>query len=171
VFHSIVPALGVSAERKLHMNSITVPRAQGDAVGAICTLIRDKPLDDAQIEKEDLLPNKITINVEYNQLEGLLGKGAKEPLMQGTNYSVSVLHSSVSRSLTLARCIAAHLLAALQLLHSLLLIFPSLFLFSCPSFPFLSQLPWQHQRVGVARAQLPQGVARKEGRHCRVCEP
>ena len=67
VFHAIVPALGVSAERQLHMNSITVPRAQGDAVGAICTLIREKPLDDAAIAKEDLLPNKLTINGQSEQ--------------------------------------------------------------------------------------------------------
>ena len=87
VFHSIVPALGVSAERKLHMNSITVPRAQGDAVGAICTLIREQPLQDEELREGDL-PNKLTINVEYNQLEGLLGKGVKEPLQAGTNFSV-----------------------------------------------------------------------------------
>lgn len=87
VFHAIVPALGVSAEKSLHMNSITVPRAQGDAVGAICTLIREKPLDDKDLKEGDL-PNKLTINVEYNQLEGLLGKGVKEPLQAGTNFSV-----------------------------------------------------------------------------------
>jgi len=108
VFHSIVPALGVSAERKLHMNSITVPRAQGDAVGAICTLIRDKPLDDAQIAKEDLLPNKLTINVEYNQLEGLMGKGAKEPVVEGTNYSVFPGNINV---------LVLHAPAYLQVLH------------------------------------------------------
>ncbi len=88
VFHAIVPALGVSAEKKLHMNSITVPRAQGDAVGAICTLQRESPLSDEEIASKALLPNKLTINVEYNQLEGLLGKGVKEPLQAGTNYSV-----------------------------------------------------------------------------------
>jgi UDP-sugar pyrophosphorylase len=140
VFHSIVPALGVSAERKLHMNSITVPRAQGDAVGAICTLIRDKPLDDAQIEKEDLLPNKITINVEYNQLEGLLGKGAKEPLMQGTNYSVSATVFICITKPAAARCIATHLLAALQLLCSLLLTPVPVSVF-CASSCSLPQLP------------------------------
>lgn len=76
VFHSIVAALGVSAERQLHMNSITVPRAQGDAVGAICTLTRENPIPDDQLTT-DQLPNRLTINVEYNQLEGLLGKGVK----------------------------------------------------------------------------------------------
>jgi len=88
VFHSIVPALGVSAEKKLHMNSITVPRAQGDAVGAICILKREKAMSDSEIAANSLLPNKLVINVEYNQLEGLIGKGVKEELQPGTNYSV-----------------------------------------------------------------------------------
>jgi UDP-sugar pyrophosphorylase len=88
VFRAIPAAVGVSKEKNLHMNSLTVPRAQGDAVGAICTLTREKPLPDAEIAANDLLPNKLTINVEYNQLEGLLGKGVKEPQVPGTNYSI-----------------------------------------------------------------------------------
>ena len=48
-------ALGVSASKNLLMNSICVPRKPGEAMGAICKF-------------ED----KLTINVEYNQLDGLL---------------------------------------------------------------------------------------------------
>jgi len=88
VFHALVAALGVSVSRSLHMNSLTVPRAQGDAVGAICTLERERPLDEKQILEQDALPNTLTINVEYNQLEGLLGKGVREPVVPGTNSSV-----------------------------------------------------------------------------------
>lgn len=55
-----------------------------DAVSAIiCTLIREKLLDDAQ-----LLANKLVCNVEYNEFAAVYGKDAKEPLMAGTNYSV-----------------------------------------------------------------------------------
>lgn len=36
------------------MNSITIPRKPGEAVGAIC-----------QLEKDD---HKMTLNVEYNQI-------------------------------------------------------------------------------------------------------
>ena len=86
VFHSIPAALGVSAERSLHMNSITVPRVQGDAVGAICRLTRSPPIEESKLGPEDL-PNELTINCEYNLIEGLLGKGVKEPVIEGTNYS------------------------------------------------------------------------------------
>jgi len=83
VFRAVPAALGVSAENKLHVNSITVPRVQGDAVGAICRLER---VEGKTGDEE--LPNPLTINVEYNQLEGLLGKGVKEPLVPGTNFSI-----------------------------------------------------------------------------------
>jgi UDP-sugar pyrophosphorylase len=85
VFRAIPAALGVSVEKKLEVNSITVPRVQGDAVGAICRLTREKAPENKNMEQ---LPNNLTINVEYNQLEGLLGKGVKEPLVSGTNYSI-----------------------------------------------------------------------------------
>jgi len=58
-FKAIPAALGVSIRNDLAMNSLTVPRAPGEAAGAICKLVRegDAPL---------------VINVEYNQLEPLL---------------------------------------------------------------------------------------------------
>jgi UDP-sugar pyrophosphorylase len=84
VFHALVAALGVSQEKQLEVNSVTVPRVQGDAVGAICKLERTGK----QPDNVEPLPEKLTINVEYNQLEGLMGKGAKEPTVAGTNNSV-----------------------------------------------------------------------------------
>lgn len=59
-FKSYLPLLAVSAKNNYDMNSATVPRKPGEAVGAICTLTNDKT-------KESL-----TINVEYNQLDGVL---------------------------------------------------------------------------------------------------
>lgn len=59
VFRSLVSVLGVSAERNLEVNSITVPRKPGEAVGSICKLVH----------KEG---KTLTINVEYNQLDSLL---------------------------------------------------------------------------------------------------
>ena len=53
VFHSIPSALGVSAENKFVMNSITVRRKPGEAVGAICRLKHDTDKS-----------KEITINVE-----------------------------------------------------------------------------------------------------------
>ncbi len=42
------------------MNTVTVPRKPGEAVGAICKLTDEKN------------GNELTINVEYNQLDSLL---------------------------------------------------------------------------------------------------
>lgn len=53
-----LPALGVSVEKNFAMNSMAVPRVPGEAVGALVKL--------KGREKE------LTINVEYNQLDGLL---------------------------------------------------------------------------------------------------
>ena len=85
VFRAILAALGVSVEKGLEVNSLTVPRVQGDAVGAICKLVREAGSGNKSGEQ---LPDTLTINVEYNQLEGLMGKGAKEPLVSGTKNSV-----------------------------------------------------------------------------------
>lgn len=52
-------ALGVSEERKMAVNSITIPRKAGEAVGAITRLVRDDG-------------SSMTCNVEYNQLDPLL---------------------------------------------------------------------------------------------------
>jgi len=60
VFHSIPAALGVSSMRSFGMNSITVRRKPGEAVGAICCL------------KNDAKKEEITINVEYSEINALL---------------------------------------------------------------------------------------------------
>jgi UDP-sugar pyrophosphorylase len=49
--------LGISSSKNLEMNSITIPRYPGEAIGAICEL--QSPF------------SKITINVEYNQIQSL----------------------------------------------------------------------------------------------------
>ena len=59
-FKSLLPLIAVSSKNNYDMNSATVPRKPGEAVGAICTLTNEKT-------KESL-----TINVEYNQLDGVL---------------------------------------------------------------------------------------------------
>lgn len=67
IFNVIPSALGVSEKDGLMVNSITVPRKPGEAVGAICKLT-------------DQTNNKsITVNVEYNQLDSLL-KAKYNPL-------------------------------------------------------------------------------------------
>eukprot|EP00457_Paulinella_chromatophora_P003361 gb/GEZN01003368.1/.p1 GENE.gb/GEZN01003368.1/~~gb/GEZN01003368.1/.p1 ORF type:complete len:666 (-),score=109.55 gb/GEZN01003368.1/:197-2167(-) len=60
VFKAVLAALGCSKREKLAVNTITVPRAPGEAMGAITRLTK------ADGSRE------MTINVEYNQLEGLL---------------------------------------------------------------------------------------------------
>jgi len=59
VFRAIPAAVGVSSQHNFDVNSLTVPRRPGEAVGAICKL-----------EKDD--GSSLTINVEYNQLDPLL---------------------------------------------------------------------------------------------------
>ena len=60
VFRAVPSALGVSSSKKYVVNSITVPRRPGEAVGAICKLSNEKT------------KQTITLNVEYNQLDSLL---------------------------------------------------------------------------------------------------
>lgn len=60
VFRSLIAALGVSAKHGFDVNSITVPRRPGEAVGAICQLTNEDGSRD------------LTVNVEYNQLDPLL---------------------------------------------------------------------------------------------------
>ncbi len=58
VVNSLLPTLGVSVARDFAFNSVAVPRVAGEAVGAMTRLrggVRD-----------------LTVNVEYNQLDGLL---------------------------------------------------------------------------------------------------
>ena len=59
VFRAVPSALGVSATRKLEVNSMAVPRRAKEAIGAI-----------TRLERPD--GSGITINVEYNQLDPLL---------------------------------------------------------------------------------------------------
>jgi len=58
---TIPSILGVSRKHNLQMNSVCVPRRPGEAMGAICRLV-----------KEDNSGDEIVINVEYNQLDALL---------------------------------------------------------------------------------------------------
>jgi len=62
VFNALTACIGVSKSLNLEVNSLTVPRRPGEAVGAICKLVPKKGS-----EKKEL-----TINVEYNQLDALL---------------------------------------------------------------------------------------------------
>ncbi len=59
VFNALPAALGVSAREKLEVNSIAVPRSPGEAAGAL-----------VRLEHPD--GRSLLINVEYNQLDGLL---------------------------------------------------------------------------------------------------
>jgi len=59
VFRSYIPALGVAKKYNFAMNTITIPRLAGQAVGGIALLTHEDG-------------RQITINVEYNQLGPLL---------------------------------------------------------------------------------------------------
>jgi len=59
LFKVIASVVGVSAEKRLHMNSVAVPRQPRDAMGSI-----------ARIAASD--GTCLTLNVEYNQLESFL---------------------------------------------------------------------------------------------------
>jgi len=65
VFNALPACIGVSKKLDLEVNSLTVPRKPGEAVGAICKLVPDE-----DGKKRDL--KDLTINVEYNQLDALL---------------------------------------------------------------------------------------------------
>jgi UDP-sugar pyrophosphorylase len=58
-FNSFPSALGVSQKNKFVINTITIPRKPGEAVGGICKLTDNEG-------------KSITLNVEYNQLDALL---------------------------------------------------------------------------------------------------
>lgn len=60
IFNAVPSALGVSSLNDFVINSITIPRKPGEAVGAICKLT------------EEGGNRSININVEYNQLDSLL---------------------------------------------------------------------------------------------------
>ncbi len=61
VFHALPSFLGSSVANDFALNSLTVPRKPGEAVGGICTL-----------RATDGSNASLTINVEYNQLDPLL---------------------------------------------------------------------------------------------------
>lgn len=65
VFRGLPVALGVSARKGYDVNSLAVPRKAGEAIGAITCLTHTDG-------------RKMTINVEYNQLEPLL-RGTSHP--------------------------------------------------------------------------------------------
>lgn len=58
-FRAVPSLVGVSFEKKLVVNTMSIPRKPGDAMGAICCLT-------------DSNSKSITLNVEYNQLDSLL---------------------------------------------------------------------------------------------------
>jgi len=60
VFRSLCATLGVSVKNDFTVNSFAVPRRPGEAVGGIATLEDEKK------------GTKLTVNVEYNQLDPLL---------------------------------------------------------------------------------------------------
>uniref|UniRef100_A0A061SAF4 UTP-monosaccharide-1-phosphate uridylyltransferase n=1 Tax=Tetraselmis sp. GSL018 TaxID=582737 RepID=A0A061SAF4_9CHLO len=64
-FRGLLPALGVSKEYKYDFNAVAIPRKAKDAIGAI-----------ADLKHSD--GRKMTINVEYNQLEPLLKAAGHE---------------------------------------------------------------------------------------------
>jgi len=57
----VTSVLGVSRSKNWEMNSVCVPRRPGEAMGAICRLVR-----------EDSSGDETVLNVEYNQLDALL---------------------------------------------------------------------------------------------------
>lgn len=58
VFNAVPAALGVAVERQYDFNSVAVPRIPGEAAGGLATLVKGD--------------TRMTINVEYNQLDPLL---------------------------------------------------------------------------------------------------
>ena len=58
VFNAVPAALGVAVEKQYDFNSVAVPRIPGEAAGGLATLVKGD--------------TRMTINVEYNQLDPLL---------------------------------------------------------------------------------------------------
>eukprot|EP00331_Platyophrya_macrostoma_P010990 CAMPEP_0176432794 /NCGR_PEP_ID=MMETSP0127-20121128/15599_1 /TAXON_ID=938130 /ORGANISM="Platyophrya macrostoma, Strain WH" /LENGTH=570 /DNA_ID=CAMNT_0017815019 /DNA_START=18 /DNA_END=1730 /DNA_ORIENTATION=- len=75
VFRSVLPAIGVSKKNNYEVNSITVPRKPGEAVGALCSLSKEG-------EKN------LTVNVEYNQIEALFKASGATEKTDAAGYSV-----------------------------------------------------------------------------------
>lgn len=64
VSYALAVLLGASEKHSLAMNSLTVPRTPGEAVGAVCRLV---PTDERDTQRPP-----ITINVEYNRFAAVL---------------------------------------------------------------------------------------------------
>mmetsp|Transcript_18562 Transcript_18562/g.33252 ORF Transcript_18562/g.33252 Transcript_18562/m.33252 type:complete len:498 (-) Transcript_18562:60-1553(-) len=60
IFQAVPALIGVSRDLNLEVNTLTVPRRPGEPVGSICHL------------RNAETRHQLTLNVEYNQLEGLL---------------------------------------------------------------------------------------------------
>lgn len=74
VFRALPAAIGVSVSKNLAVNSLTVPRKPGEAVGAICKL--------------EGATKSMTINVEYNQLDPLMkASGIEDKVDPATGFS------------------------------------------------------------------------------------
>lgn len=73
-FRSYPAFLGVSKKQDLEMNSLTVPRKQGEAVGGVMKLSNRSS------------GKNITISIEYNQLSSVLN-GQDEPT-DSTGHSI-----------------------------------------------------------------------------------
>lgn len=58
VFNAVPAALGVAVEQRYDFNSVAVPRIPGEAAGGLATLVKGD--------------TRMTINIEYNQLDPLL---------------------------------------------------------------------------------------------------
>jgi hypothetical protein len=65
-FRSLMSLLGISQEKDFDFNSIGVPRKPGEATGAITSMVHKET------------GKTLTINVEYNMLEGLFKESGGE---------------------------------------------------------------------------------------------
>ncbi|KAL4490445.1 hypothetical protein ABPG72_002655 [Tetrahymena utriculariae] len=76
VFRALPSALAVSKTKNLEVNSLTIPRKPGEAIGAICKLTKGD--------------QNLTINVEYNQIGSLI---PQEPI---DKYGYSIFPGNVN---------------------------------------------------------------------------
>ena len=74
IFHAMPAALGAAAAQGYVYTTMTVARTPGEAVGSICKLgVPSSVTDEAEVKRLKKLPMAgRTLNVEYNQLDGML---------------------------------------------------------------------------------------------------
>jgi len=73
IFHAMPAAVGAAMTQGYAYTTVTVARTPGEAVGAICKLCVPSSADEAQAKALKKLPMAgRTLNVEYNQLDGML---------------------------------------------------------------------------------------------------